>query len=415
MSFFASSSSNTPWHTNPFYEDESENEELENDEKAHSSTLGFEDDLKTGTICLGLYRKYCEPAWQPRHGWREFYQNWNDAIKDTNSLKSFIKKPDHNHKKGFLTFKAIHPTLEQELGYIRYSNNAGTLELVNYNARLSGKTLGLGFTSKRMNTNLAGAHGEGYKIACLTMIRNNYIVNFKASSAHWNFNIPKIGKKNEGYLCCTVKRFQGSGIERMKAAVQKKGASARLRARPWADVCVKIGGGKGEKIPEEHFKLWMKQSLELEPPSNVIETKKGTIILDDTFKNTLYLKSLLLERNPDAKAFNFAYNFAQGEVNRDRASLANPIEQGAILAGIWEEAIKNEGAVPLIDYYGMLQEEQKWVDVQFADDNISLETARKIRQHLRDQDPENRKFYFYNKGGQARNFSRRIRCCQIAN
>jgi len=123
-----------------------------------------------------------------------------------------------------LTFKAIHPTLGQELGYIRYSNNAGTLELVNYNARLSGKTLGLGFTSKRMNINLAGAHGEGYKIACLTMIRNNYIVNFKASSAHWNFNIPKIGKRNAGYLCCTVKRFQGSVIERMKYAVQKKGA-----------------------------------------------------------------------------------------------------------------------------------------------------------------------------------------------
>jgi len=178
---------------------------------------------------------------------------------------------------------------------------------------------------------------------------------------------------------------------------------------------VKIGGGKGEKIPEEHFKLWMKQSLELEPPSTVIETKKGTIILDDTFKNTLYLKSLLLERNPNAKAFKFAYNFAQGEVNRDRASLANPTEQGAILAGIWEEAIKNAGEVPLIDYFGMLQEEQKWADVQFVDDSISLETARKIRQHLHDQDPENRKFYYYKKGGQVRNSSCRISCYQMTN
>ncbi|KAF4630319.1 hypothetical protein G7Y89_g7815 [Cudoniella acicularis] len=131
--------------------------------------VSYEDDLKTGTMCLGINRSYVN-KWGPRHGWREFYQNWCDSIIETNKLegRKFIKRPED--KQGFIIFKELHPDSKKELGYIKWSSGAGTVEITNYNARLSGKSLGLGVTSKQKKPYLAGTHGEGYKIACLTLM-----------------------------------------------------------------------------------------------------------------------------------------------------------------------------------------------------------------------------------------------------
>jgi hypothetical protein len=279
------------------------------------------------------------------------------------------------------------------------------VELANYNVQLSPKTLGLGYSSKKTNPDLAGTHGEGYKIACLTMIRNGYLMKFKASSANWKFLVPGFRKRNAGYLCCNIKWVKDAYMVKMKAAEKQKASQARqppLRAKVWADVYVIIGGARGkdgEKIPEEEFKLWMKQSLELEPPSKVMKTKKGTLILDEEFSNKLYLKGLLLKRDAEDKPFKYGYDIAHGKVDRDRASLTKSAEQGAILAATWAESIKKEGAVPLIDYFGMLQDDERWADIQFAEDNISAATAKEIRQYLRDQDPENKKFYYDHEEG----------------
>lgn len=289
-----------------------------------------------------------------------------------------------------MIFRAIHPNTSRELGFIRFSNNGGTVELANYNARLSGKTLGLGYTLKAKQPNLAGTHGEGYKLTCLTMVRNNYTRMFEASSADWKFKISGYGKRNEGYWCCKLNRVTDEKIKDRKNAHRPP-----FKTRVWADVYVKIGGGKlGYKIQEEEFKQWIKQALDLDPPSKVINTKKGSLILDERLSNNLYLKGLLLERSQTAKSFKFGYDLAEGEIDRDRKTMSDPEEQGTIVAEIWAEAIKKDGVATLATYFEMLQDGDKWQDVEFAEDSISDETAITIRQHLRDQDPENNKFYY---------------------
>lgn len=397
-------------------EDESENKSADEDK-----SIDFQEKLRPGTICLGLYEDYV-PKWKPRHGWREFYQNWcvlsrrptlfyttnesssrNDAIKESNNLgsRAFLKKPIPDKK--YTIFHAIHPDTAQVLGFIRFSESGGTVELVNYNSWLSGKSLGLGYTSKYQKSHLAGTHGEGYKLACLAMVRNGYNMKFEASSVQWDFNIPGPNKRNEGYLCCSIKKIDKK-IDKHKMRLAKQGIPSRSRqvqakARAWADVYVKIGGGEKTRVTEAQFKEWTQQSLDLDPPLTEIQTEKGSIILGESFSNRVYLKGLLLERRPSAKSFKFGYNLTEGAVNRDREALADPEEQGRILAEIWAAAIKKDSAATLTDYFEMLQHDEKWADVQCAIDNISEETAKILRQHLRDQDSEDKDFYYDRKAG----------------
>ena len=75
------SQAHTPTQNRHDYEDESEDydsedDDSDDDDETQNSNPGFQDDLTTGTIPLGMYKNYCNPKWQPRHGWREFYQNW---------------------------------------------------------------------------------------------------------------------------------------------------------------------------------------------------------------------------------------------------------------------------------------------------------------------------------------------------
>jgi len=76
---------------------------------------------------------------------------------------------------------AIHPYTNRELGFIRYSKRAGVVDLTNYNSQLSGDSLGMGYSSKVRQEHLAGQHGEGYKLAALTLVRNGFRVAIKAS------------------------------------------------------------------------------------------------------------------------------------------------------------------------------------------------------------------------------------------
>lgn len=312
-----------------------------------------------------------------------------------------MKKPVPH--KSFTIFHAIHPDTAQILGYIRFSENGGTVELANYNALLNGKTLGLGYTSKDKKSHLAGTHGEGYKLACLTMVRNGYNMKFEASSRKWEFKIPGPRQRNEGYLCCQISKLDKKIKNHKMNLATLEGASRSRQAPPkpraWADVYVKIGGGEGTRVTAAQFTQWTQQSLDLDPPLQEIQAEKGTLILDEPFGNRVYLKGLLLERRPFAKCFKFGYNLAEGAVNRDREALADPEEQGRILAAIWAEAIKKDSATTLTDYFEMLQDDEKWADVQCATDNISEETAKILRQHLRDQDPEGKKFYYDRKEG----------------
>jgi hypothetical protein len=105
-----------------------------------------------------------------------------DAITETSTLERRNFRLIIKELEGEYPAEAYHPDSGKLLGFVRYLDDKGTLELTNFRARLSRKTLDLGVTSKRKEERLAGTHGEGFKVASLVMARHGYQVRFEASS-----------------------------------------------------------------------------------------------------------------------------------------------------------------------------------------------------------------------------------------
>jgi hypothetical protein len=336
-----------------------------------------------------------------------------DESKESNELGSrkFITKPQHDINS--LLFIAIHPDKGTEIGYIKFWKKKGIVELTNYNAWLSGKTLGTGSTSKIGKDHLAGHHGEGYKVAALALFREGYSVRIKASECDWEFFEASKGTKDEGELCVYIKPRNAKKLQQLKDSHAKRVSQGRTRLRKgniWEDVTFEIGGGKGLPVAEAEFLKWIKLALELDPPSEVFvhETRRGSLILDPKFSNKMFLKGILLEESSSASTRSeFGYNLSQGRVDRDRKRLSSIEEQGQLLAEIWAEAIEKDATL-LTAYVKMLQSHPAPVDIARAEDYISPQTARKIWQHLLDEDPERKVFYYDSRRGEKVCHARQI-------
>lgn len=182
-----------------------------------------------------------------------------------------------------------------------------------------------------------------------------------------------------------------------------------LTANIWEDVTVKIGRvyrpwSENASIKFENFQSWLKVSLDLERPSNIIKISHGSLILDPEFQGRLYLRDLLLEINNPLttleRKFSFAYNLVHGRVNRDRQSLSNSAEEALGFALIWKEAIQKYPDKTLQKYIELLRESDHWADVNCAKDLIDEITAKAIWQfHLR-EDPERKRFYYDHRSGE---------------
>jgi hypothetical protein len=299
-------------------------------------------------------------------------------------------------------FVALHPDTKKELGFIRLSKKTGTLELTNYNSWLSAKSINLGTTSKRGNNFYAGHHGEGYKIATVALLRDKYLVKIRASKCTWDFFAASPGKKYEGEACVTFKiKRDEEDIKPMKDAYAARIATGRPRKRSgniWEDVTVLIGGGKSKHVTVDEFMEWIKFALDLDPPSSVLETPDGSILLDAKFSNKVYLKGIFLEHAAALKPFKFGYNLAQGAVDRDRRTLSSPGEQGRLLAIIWGEAVRKDPTM-IGEYLGMLKTEPAPGDVTNAEDYISPATATSIWTRLKEENANREKFYYQSQNG----------------
>jgi hypothetical protein len=281
------------------------------------------------------------------------------------------------------------------LGFIRYSKEKGILELTNFRAKLGRKALKLGFSTKRQKAELAGTHGEGFKVASLVMLRKGYHVHFDASKFYWNFHFAGTDKDT---LYCFFSAPKDHVVQKQMDAYKKRLAkvgSRELKTNIWEDVSVKIGKvprSQGAKIDLATFNHWLKASLDLDRPTKFISTGYGRLIMDPNFRGRIYLKGLLLETN-SARGFRFGYDLAEGKVNRDRQRLKNPEGEANVLARIWEEAIQKEAGDTIKEYVDMLRDRIDWADVILAKDHISEVTAKAVWQHLLEEDPERKLFY----------------------
>lgn len=270
----------------------------------------------------------------------------------------------------------------------------------NFGAELNRSCLNMGVSSKRHNHDLAGTHGEGFKVASLVMLRHGYRVRYEASKFYWNFQFG--GRDNDVLYCKLSEMKEGKlkGLVEGYEAKVKRGTPRELKGNIWEDVTVKIGviQGHGKKFDQADFLKWIKVSLDLDRPSKVITTSHGCLILDDQFKGRIYLKGLYLEGEP-AVPFKFCYNFYRGEVNRDRYRLSNPKEEASTLAKIWAEAVKLDEESVLPRLVEMLQADKQWADVSLAEDYISEETATKVWKCLQDENVDGKRFYYYDQNG----------------
>jgi hypothetical protein len=243
------------------------------------------------------------------------------------------------------------------LGFIRYKgrNGTGIVEISNLKAALETKHLCFGTTSKEGRDDQAGAHGEGLKIAVLTLMRSdqNYRVFGRASGFNLAFNFDK-----EGYLYVDAKR-----IAKVQSARKPKNVAFPTPAvKANGDVQFIIGEQRqgqnefGEKVKrspvqQKDFKSWTKVALFLTEiqggDASIVATPHGDLLTSDDLKGNLYLKGLLLSESTQFKSasvsgyyLGFGYNFAVGKTDRERQHVADAYEESRSICIILSSALE---------------------------------------------------------------------------
>lgn len=149
------------------------------------------------------------------------------------------------------------------LGFIRFSKKDGSLHLTNFNSHLTREALGLGFSTKRKKVNLAGTHGEGFKVASLVMVNKGYQVRIEASRFYWKF---KYLSNNPYNLYCVLTAASEKKMEKDLEKQRKdraKGLPRGLTANIWEDVTVKVGKvyrpwSDSASIKFDDFQSWLR-------------------------------------------------------------------------------------------------------------------------------------------------------------
>jgi len=109
-----------------------------------------DDDLRPCIRSLGMTKEYPR-NWDTRDAFREFYQNWRDAIVASFGVnpRSFAPKWTETGTRVEVTVHRESPSGKELLGYIKFDERTGSFELANFDARLEMSNLHLGGTSKR--------------------------------------------------------------------------------------------------------------------------------------------------------------------------------------------------------------------------------------------------------------------------
>lgn len=252
------------------------------------------------------------------------------------------------------TFK---PGTKELLGYILFKHKPeceskerkGTLTMVNFNASIERRNMTLGGTTKDSDITQAGQHGEGLKVACLVLAKRDYLCHIQTSG----FNCyVKFDNHNELVCVATRIKDQTRVKERVDLTVPRG-----LHADPCRDVSITIGSGKtkvwtatGTKensklIPLDNFRTWVKATLDINPPQNMIRTPYGALILDPEYAGAIYLMGLRLGDGTQKnwryaeKQRTYGYNLFEGITGRDRTMLLSLPGQAKNIYKIWKHAI----------------------------------------------------------------------------
>ncbi|KAH8881903.1 hypothetical protein GQ53DRAFT_734671 [Thozetella sp. PMI_491] len=353
------------------------------------------DAIRPGVYQLGLNINYVN-RWSRGDAFREFYQNWKDAIIESFNLdprNPAAFNPIRNETETQIQI-TVHrevespnssPRRKELLGYILLNKSAGRLELTNFSAKLETQHLSLGGTEKWRNKNLAGTHGEGFKLAALVMRRYNYRVHISASSFYWNFGFS--GNRRDRFHC-RLSQPSPRTIQKSKEEFAKNaplGPREALTSYIWKDVTVLIEKPKGllaRSVTKEDFDTWAAVSLDLSGPApdKIIRTEHGDLILDTAFANQV------------GKDYVFGYNFVEGDINRDRQRLSHPAQEAAMIAKIWQHPILENREDVVRSYIDLFKDPRDVPDIAFAEKVVSEPVAKAIWSFMKAENPDT---FFY--------------------
>lgn len=165
------------------------------------------------------------------------------------------------------------------------------MKIANFGASLQGYTLRTGGTNKVGDDEQTGQFGEGMKLSALVFRRQGYKFHIESTGFKWDFTY------QQSELACKLARISAQRLEGMKKKIQ--GKSRTTEAHPWEDVCVVIGTPgrirdihglplKDSRIKVDDFKIWLKVTLDINPPQKIIRTLQGDLIRDPHYQGRLY-------------------------------------------------------------------------------------------------------------------------------
>lgn len=325
----------------------------------------------------------------------------------TNNLTDRYFNTEVRDERFYWVARALHPDTGRLLGFIKFFKKKGTIEVTNFDAQLHRRSLNFGGGDKSSNPHLAGGKGEGYKAAAAVALAEGYQYRYEASSCYWKFHIG--GKNDPEQIYCELKPMRQNALANVIASYEREviTASSRNEEKSYIhkDVTVKIGKVyqskvfPGVSITKEVFLECIKVSLDLVPPTDIVKTDFGDLILDDEFKDTTYLKHLLVEGNSGISKYKFGYHFRQGSVDRDRRRRPNQTKDASRMANIWRCVI-NEHPKHLQSYIEMMEDEAShWADVYLADRYVSAGIAKQIGQHYFGLAEQRNLFYYDSRNG----------------
>ncbi|KAJ3958605.1 hypothetical protein N0V92_004829 [Colletotrichum tropicale] len=362
---------------------------------------GFSDDADDdlnpqmiGTHSLGLNKHYA-PSWNRSHAFRELVQNWKDGIIAAFDMDPQSFLPVWNETTAGEIRITVHCNIKGRrklVGFIVHKAKTGTVEIANFNASLSMHDLSIGGSTKRNNDKLAGANGDGFKVAALVMVRSGFPVRIRSTSANWNFGF--IGTKKDRF-CCKITDEQDINAEKLSLRMRTSwGERPRsdLVSYSHKDVTVQLSHpetGRGYRVPitAEKFRSWTTVSLDLNrpDPDKMIRTPHGDLIIDQRFAGQIYLKGLRVgSRKPGGKSYKYCYNFSTGKVSHNRERMTSHEEEAEALAKIWETAMAEDNDNLVQRYIELFSEDH--VDLISAE-KASRSLARRIWSWLRTSQP----------------------------
>jgi hypothetical protein len=146
----------------------------------------------------------------------------------------------------------------------------------------------------------------------------------------------------------------------------------------------------GREVEFGMFQQWIKAALALNEPKEITSVKDGDLFSYKEDSGKIFLRGLYL----CSKHTKHGYNFANGEVNREREQLLDGSQEQAAFATIWAGAIQKKPQL-VKEYVKMLweKETEKWIDVEEAEDYISEQTSVAIWKYLREVANQDGQFY----------------------